>query len=112
MILHEYFHSLLGPSSSRHTPIDPQIILLDNTLPVGLQLKMCSSFTDNDIKQAIFSIPNLKSSGPDGFSNDFFQINLVYYWTPGLQCCTTFFPDLTASPISWAYKASPNPQGP
>ena len=73
MILHEYFHSLLGPSSSRRTPINPEIIQLGNTLPVDLQLKMCSPFTDNNIKQEIFSIPNLKSPAPDGFSSGFFK---------------------------------------
>jgi len=34
---------------------------------------MCSPFTYQDIKLAIFSIPNVKSPGPDGFSSGFFK---------------------------------------
>ena len=33
-------------------------------------------FSGRDIKEAIFSIPNLKSHGPDGYSSSFYK----YYW--------------------------------
>ena len=37
------------------------------------QLHMCRDFTDMDIKDAFFSIPNFKSPGPDGFNSGFYK---------------------------------------
>jgi len=34
---------------------------------------MCKEFSDIEIKEAIFSIPNFKSPGPDGFNNGFYK---------------------------------------
>ena len=34
---------------------------------------MCQDFTDIDIKTALYSIPNIKSPGPDGFNSGFFK---------------------------------------
>ena len=34
---------------------------------------MCHKFIDKDIRDAIFSIPNTKSRGPDGYSSEFFK---------------------------------------
>jgi len=42
------------------------------------QLELCKPFTDNDIKKAMFSIPNHKSPGPDGFSSGFFKSSWNY----------------------------------
>jgi len=35
---------------------------------------MCQEFTDMDIKDALFSIPNIKCPGPDGFNSGFFKL--------------------------------------
>jgi len=37
------------------------------------QVALCQPFLDRDIKEAIFSIPNLKLLGPDGYSSGFFK---------------------------------------
>jgi len=37
------------------------------------QLELCMPFTDTEIKEAMFSIQNHKSPGPDGFSSGFFK---------------------------------------
>jgi len=34
---------------------------------------MCKGFTDKDIKEAMLSISNVKSPGPDGYSSGFFK---------------------------------------
>ena len=36
-------------------------------------MHMCDEFTDLEIKEAIFSIPNTKSPGLDGFGSGFFK---------------------------------------
>jgi len=46
---------------------------MSNSLTVEQQLAICAPFTEKDIKDAIFSIPNTKSPGPDGFSSGFFK---------------------------------------
>jgi len=37
------------------------------------QVSLRQPFFDQDIKEAIFSIPNLKSQGYDGYSSSFFK---------------------------------------
>ena len=37
------------------------------------QVDLCKPFTDADIKEVMFSIPNHKSLGLDGFSSGFFK---------------------------------------
>jgi len=46
---------------------------MGHTLIVKQQLKLCAPFTDQEIKTVMFSIPNIKSPGPDGFSSGFFK---------------------------------------
>jgi len=46
---------------------------MGNILIVEQQLALCAPFTEKDIKIALFSIPNTKSPGPDGFSSGFFK---------------------------------------
>jgi len=41
------------------------------TLTREQQVHMCQDFIDLDIKEAIFSIPNNKSPGPNGFNSGF-----------------------------------------
>ncbi|KAJ8425577.1 hypothetical protein Cgig2_003075 [Carnegiea gigantea] len=43
---------------------------MGNTLLVEQQLTLCALFIEKDIKEAMFSIPNTKSPGPDGFSSN------------------------------------------
>ncbi|KAJ8436760.1 hypothetical protein Cgig2_030118 [Carnegiea gigantea] len=46
---------------------------MGNILTVEQQFALCAPFTEKDIKTAIFSIPNAKSPGPDGFGSGFFK---------------------------------------
>jgi len=82
--LQGYFKNLLGPSSTTRIPVDPSIISLGNTLPVDMQHLLCAPFTDTDIRDAIFSIPVLKSPGPDGFGSGFFKA--TWHITGPLVC--------------------------
>ena len=36
-------------------------------------MTLCSPFTAADIKEAMFSIPSIKSPGPDGYNSSFFK---------------------------------------
>ena len=55
--------------------INWQAVSLGATLAVEAQLQLRAPFTGKDIKAAMFSIPNLKSPGPDGFNCGFFKTN-------------------------------------
>jgi len=46
---------------------------MGHTLTVDQQLKLCAPFTDQEIKSVMFSTPNTKSAGLDGFSSSFFK---------------------------------------
>ena len=46
---------------------------MGKVLSIEQQLGLCAPFSDNDIKNALFSIPHTKSPGPDGFSSGFFK---------------------------------------
>ncbi|KAJ8419243.1 hypothetical protein Cgig2_006407 [Carnegiea gigantea] len=61
-VLHQYYHKLLGPSN------------------------LCKPFSEKDIKDALFSIPNLKSPGPDGYNSGFFKT--TWPLLGGLNCDT------------------------
>jgi len=72
-IMTDFYHNLLGEQEQHISTIEKEIIHLGHTLSPEQQLKLCQPFTDNDIKQALFSIPNHKSPGPDGFNNGFYN---------------------------------------
>ncbi|KAJ8420803.1 hypothetical protein Cgig2_011602 [Carnegiea gigantea] len=72
-VLQNYYKTLLGPNSMDRSPIDPKVINIGNTLPINLQMQLCAPFSTKDIKESLFTIPNLKSLGPDGFGSGFFK---------------------------------------
>jgi len=72
-ILQHYYKSQLGEQLTHKGKIDPQVISMGNVLSIEQQFDLCAPFSDNDIKNAIFSIPHTKSPGPDGFSSGFFK---------------------------------------
>ena len=72
-VLHAFCKDLLGRAYLPHTPLDSSIISLGDTLSNVQQIDLCKAFTDADIKEALYSIPNHKSPGPDGFSSGFFK---------------------------------------
>ncbi|KAJ8420343.1 LOW QUALITY PROTEIN: hypothetical protein Cgig2_012108 [Carnegiea gigantea] len=72
-ILQHYYKSQLGEQLPHSGKIDPHVISMGNVLSIEQQFGLCAPFSDNDIKNAIFSIPNTKSPGPNGFSSGFFK---------------------------------------
>ncbi|KAJ8422634.1 hypothetical protein Cgig2_028505 [Carnegiea gigantea] len=68
-VLFSYYRDHLGKASMRRAPLDPATIAQGATLSMEQQLELCMPFSDNDIKEAMFDIPNHKSPGPDGFSS-------------------------------------------
>jgi len=85
-ILHEYYSSLLGPSTQSTTPIDPSFIHLGRCLTPEQQHGLCAPFTDSDIRDATYSIANHKSPGPDGYSSGFFKA--TWDMTGDMVCAT------------------------
>ncbi|KAJ8427683.1 hypothetical protein Cgig2_027990 [Carnegiea gigantea] len=63
-----FYKALLGDQSTIRQPIAQEVVNQGPTLTMEQQVHMCNEFTDLEIKEAIFSIPNTKSSGPDDFS--------------------------------------------
>ncbi|KAJ8435318.1 LOW QUALITY PROTEIN: hypothetical protein Cgig2_026410 [Carnegiea gigantea] len=53
--------------------IDIDVMNQGPTLSRDQQVHMCQDFTDMDIKTALYSIPDIKSPGPDGFNSGFFK---------------------------------------
>ena len=68
-----YFSNLLGK------PVDPPMFiqnditsLVDFSCSPAQQAVLTAPFTSEDIREAFFSLPRNKASGPDGYSPEFF----------------------------------------
>lgn len=83
-LLQKYYKALLSKDCKDRSPIDPHVIQLGATLPVDLQFQLCAPFSGKDIKEAMFSISNLKSPDPDGFSSGFFKAS--WHLTGSMIC--------------------------
>ncbi|KAJ8419977.1 hypothetical protein Cgig2_010914 [Carnegiea gigantea] len=68
-VLFSYYRDHLGKASMRRAHLDPATIAQGATLSMEQQLELCMLFSDNDIKEAMFDIPNHKSPSSDGFSS-------------------------------------------
>ena len=71
----DYYKELLGSTFQHRVRIDKTVIELGSTLTVEQQVQLCKPFNDADIKEVMFSIPNQKSPGPDGYNSGFFKDN-------------------------------------
>ena len=71
--MYSYYVHLLGKQNTFRKEVDLQVVCQGLVLTIEQQLHMCRDFTDLDIKQAFFSIPNFKSPGPDGFNSGFYK---------------------------------------
>jgi len=69
----DFYKGLLGGQGHSRYPIYLEVIEQGPVLIVEQQIHMCKNFSAKDIKEAIFSIPNIKSPSPDGYSNGFFK---------------------------------------
>jgi len=67
-----FYKNLLGVQPQPRTPIDMEVSH-GNTLTSEQQVRMCSPFSCKEIKEAIWSIPNHKSPGPDSYNSGFFK---------------------------------------
>lgn len=67
-----YYKKSLGTPAITSTPIEEEIIAMGPCLNSSQQLALLRPFTKEEIKAAIFTIPNNKSPGPDGYSSGFF----------------------------------------
>ncbi|KAJ8419833.1 LOW QUALITY PROTEIN: hypothetical protein Cgig2_030510 [Carnegiea gigantea] len=72
-IMTGFYHDLLGRQEQHRSRIDLEVIGLGHTLNLDQQMRLCQPFNDNEIKQALFSIPNYKSPGLDGFNSGFYK---------------------------------------
>ena len=73
IILQNHYCGLLGEQEIQRCSIVPQVMSLGNTLTIDQQLTLCAPFSESEIKDAMFSIPNTKSPSPDGYSSGFFK---------------------------------------
>ena len=72
-VLYTFYKDLLGKASQPRAPLDNSTLSLGAALTMEQQIGLYKAFTDAEIKEALFSIPNHKSLGPDGFSSGFFK---------------------------------------
>ncbi|KAJ8421000.1 hypothetical protein Cgig2_014967 [Carnegiea gigantea] len=68
-----FYKALLGEQNTIRQIITQEVVNQGPTLSKEQQVHMGNEFTDLEIKEAIFSIPNTKSPGHDGFSGGFFK---------------------------------------
>ncbi|XP_062113734.1 uncharacterized protein LOC133824773 [Humulus lupulus] len=66
-----HFRSIMGSPSSAKQKIDTRCIALGPKLNIDQQLSLLKPFSHQEIRTAIFSIPCIKSPGPDGFGSGF-----------------------------------------
>ena len=70
----QYYKQLLGQESMvAPSQIETSLANQGPRLTPEQQVALCRPFTPADIKEALFSIPNHKSPGPDGYSSGFFK---------------------------------------
>ena len=63
---HSFHSNLLGKQLILRSNLNMEAISKGPVLTIEQQLKLCSRFTHQEIKNAMFSIPNVKSLGPNG----------------------------------------------
>ena len=84
----DFYRKLLGEQQSTRKKINLQVIHLGPTLSLEDQIGLCKQFSNKEIKGALFSIPNFKSPGPDGYNSGFFKASLG---TIGPMVCSAVY---------------------
>lgn len=69
----QFYVQLLGSTSTERQHIQPDIIKMGPTVNDEQANLLLQAFSDDEIKGAMFSIPNFKAPGPDGFNSTFFK---------------------------------------
>jgi len=72
-IISSLYSNLLGKQLILRSNLNVEAIRKGPILTTEQQLKLFSQFTDQEIKNAMFSIPNVKSSRPDGYNSGFYE---------------------------------------
>ena len=72
-VMVKFYISLMGTNTHHRAPLSMGVVNIGPLLTTDQQVALCKPFTDQEIKSAIFSIPNHKSPGPDGYSSGFFK---------------------------------------
>ncbi|KAJ8445966.1 hypothetical protein Cgig2_001284 [Carnegiea gigantea] len=72
-VMTSFYQDLLGRTKYHRTCVEPLVIEAGHSLTFEQQVQLYKPFSNNDIKQMIFSIPNHKSPGPDGFNSGFYK---------------------------------------
>ncbi|XP_062088962.1 uncharacterized protein LOC133795529 [Humulus lupulus] len=70
---YNHFKGILGKTSSATSRLDLNCFKQGNVLTLEQQLSLIQPFTQKDVKRDLFSIPSIKSPGPDGFGSGFFK---------------------------------------
>ncbi|VFQ94177.1 unnamed protein product [Cuscuta campestris] len=71
-VFEDFYKKLLGTKVNTEG-IEEDIMKRGKCLNIEQQLGLLKTFIPQQVKEAIFSIPNKKSPGPDGFSSGFFK---------------------------------------
>ncbi|KAJ8421818.1 hypothetical protein Cgig2_023811 [Carnegiea gigantea] len=72
-IISSFYSNLLGKQLILRSNLNVEAIRKGPVLTTEQQLKLCSQFTDQEFKNAMFLIPNVKSPGPDGYDSGFYK---------------------------------------
>ena len=90
-IITDFYKDLLGKHDPQRSQLDPRVIEYGHTLSLDQQINLCQPFKETDIRQALFSIPNFKSPGPDGFNSDFYKASWEHTGNMVCQVIQEFF---------------------
>lgn len=69
----QFYQGLFGTATEHITPLDTEVVARGRILTNDEADAMCRLFSVADVREAIFSIPNDKAPGPDGFSMGFYK---------------------------------------
>ncbi|KAJ8423907.1 hypothetical protein Cgig2_003670 [Carnegiea gigantea] len=73
------------------TNLNIDVIRQGAVLSQTRKLDMCMPFTEKEIRDALFSTPNVKSPGPNGFSSGFFKSTWHMTWLLICEAIQEFF---------------------
>uniref|UniRef100_A0A803PQL5 Reverse transcriptase domain-containing protein n=1 Tax=Cannabis sativa TaxID=3483 RepID=A0A803PQL5_CANSA len=71
----EFYKLLLGSQMENRIPVNKRIVEQGPRVTQQQADFLVANYTDEEVKQAVFSIPGIKAPGPDGFSSFFYQDN-------------------------------------
>ncbi|KAJ8425647.1 hypothetical protein Cgig2_023401 [Carnegiea gigantea] len=74
LTMQNFYKALLGEQDTTRQMVDLEVAQQVPILSKEQQVFMCKEFSDIEIKEAIFSIPNFKSPGLDGFNSGFCKV--------------------------------------